>query len=256
MDSRQRRSTSERRIAANRNDFHTFYVNQSLINPLHDKSHNEMKELIRKFLLYTNIDPDWHLYVRRGAPLAQDPTTYGKSFDEPSYDGNRLTPGEVSALRTEFANHWKQKWKQPLTLYALVACCSLGAATQGWDETAINQAMLFFTGKQQLDLKFTKYGPSNLLGLVVSAPYLSAALLGCFLSDPLNRLFGRRGTLFFACFISCASCVFQSFTHNWIQLFLARFLLGLGIGPKSVTAPIYAAECAPKNIRGGLVMMW
>ena len=35
-----------------------------------------------------------------------------------------------------------------------------------------------------------------------------------------------------------------------------RFLLGLGIGPKSATIPIYASECAPANVRGALVMMW
>jgi len=32
--------------------------------------------------------------------------------------------------------------------------------------------------------------------------------------------------------------------------------LGLGIGPKSATIPVYASECTPPTIRGGLVMMW
>ena len=39
-------------------------------------------------------------------------------------------------------------------------------------------------------------------------------------------------------------------------MFALRFLLGFGIGPKSATIPIYAAECAPADIRGALVMMW
>ena len=29
-----------------------------------------------------------------------------------------------------------------------------------------------------------------------------------------------------------------------------------GIGPKSATVPIYAAECSPPEIRGALVMQW
>ena len=33
-------------------------------------------------------------------------------------------------------------------------------------------------------------------------------------------------------------------------------MLGIGIGPKSATVPVYAAECAPPAIRGALVMMW
>lgn len=39
-------------------------------------------------------------------------------------------------------------------------------------------------------------------------------------------------------------------------MFIARFVLGFGIGPKSTTVPIYAAECAPKPIRGALIMQW
>jgi len=38
-------------------------------------------------------------------------------------------------------------------------------------------------------------------------------------------------------------------------MFISRFFLGLGIGPKSATTPIYAAECAPPKLRGALVMV-
>lgn len=37
---------------------------------------------------------------------------------------------------------------------------------------------------------------------------------------------------------------------------ISRIALGFGIGPKSATVPVYAAECAPAAIRGGLVMQW
>lgn len=39
-------------------------------------------------------------------------------------------------------------------------------------------------------------------------------------------------------------------------MFISRFVLGFGIGPKSATVPIYAAETAPPAIRGALVMQW
>ena len=39
-------------------------------------------------------------------------------------------------------------------------------------------------------------------------------------------------------------------------MFIVRFLLGLGIGAKSATVPLYSAECAPAAIRGGLTMQW
>ena len=75
----------------------------------------------------------------------------------------------------------RQKWR----VHALVLCCSLGAAIQGWDETAINggkvhilelcpsltwaSAQLYY----QADLKVQ--GP-GLIGLINSAPYLMCIL--------------------------------------------------------------------------------
>lgn len=44
--------------------------------------------------------------------------------------------------------------------------------------------------------------------------------------------------------------------NNWVNLLIARFALGFAVGAKSSTTPVYAAESAPKNIRGALTMMW
>lgn len=76
------------------------------------------------------------------------------------------------------------------------------------------------------------------------------------LTQPLNVMLGRRGTIFLACVFSASFCLGQAFAMNWQVLFAFRFLLGLGIGPESSTIPIYASECVPANIRGALVMMW
>lgn len=92
-------------------------------------------------------------------------------------------------------------------------------------------------------------------GLVNSAPYLCCTL-SCLLTYPLNRYLGRRGAIFVTCFISFVSCLGQAFVQSWQGLLIARLVLGLGIGPKSATVPIYSAECAPANVRGALVMMW
>ena len=37
---------------------------------------------------------------------------------------------------------------------------------------------------------------------------------------------------------------------------VCRLLLGLGMGPKATTSPVFAAENTPASIRGGLVMSW
>jgi MFS family permease len=45
-------------------------------------------------------------------------------------------------------------------------------------------------------------------------------------------------------------------TQTWGQLFAVRLILGIGMGIKGSTVPIFAAELAPASIRGALVMSW
>jgi MFS family permease len=122
------------------------------------------------------------------------------------------------------------------------------------DETVVNGAQIFYA--EQFGIKGDGGRETWLLGLVNSAPYLCCAVLGCWLTVPFNALLGRRGTIFATCVISAATVVWQAFTHSWQHMFVARFALGLGIGPKSATVPIWAAECTPPAIRGALVMQW
>ena len=61
----------------------------------------------------------------------------------------------------------------------------------------------------------------------------------------------------FCCVFSFASCLGQAFSQTWHQLLVCRLLLGFGIGPKTATIPIYAAESVPsEEIRGAIVMTW
>lgn len=96
----------------------------------------------------------------------------------------------------------------------------------------------------------------NITGLVIGAPYLACALLGCWLTEPMNRYLARRGTIFLSCLIAAVASIWEGLANSWVNLFIARFVLGLGIGTKSSTVPVYAAECSPAPIRGALVMMW
>ena len=61
----------------------------------------------------------------------------------------------------------------------------------------------------------------------------------------------------FCCVFCFASCLGQALCQTWKQLLVCRLLLGFGIGPKSATIPIYAAESVPsEEIRGAIVMTW
>jgi MFS family permease len=157
---------------------------------------------------------------------------------------------------------WKidgKKWRLPWPLWRLVMLCALGALVQGWDQSAVNSAQLFYLDAFGLGDGSGSTTPQISqpwkVGLVTSAPYL-CCIFSCWLTQPLNAIIGRRGTIMFACVFSALSPLSQAFSQSWEVLFAFRFLMGLGIGPKSATIPIYSAECAPENVRGGLVMMW
>lgn len=91
-----------------------------------------------------------------------------------------------------------------------------------------------------------------LVGIINAAPYLASSFLGCWLSDPLNNYFGRRGTIFFSAVFCLLSVLGSAVSQTWEQLFITRLLLGIGMGSKASTVPIYAAENVPAAIRGGV----
>lgn len=147
------------------------------------------------------------------------------------------------------------KWSLPPTLWRLVVLCALGAIVQGWDQSAVNAAQVYYQDALRIRINSPDRSERWELGLVNSAPYL-CCVVSCWFAHPLNKWFGRRWTIFISCLFSAAFPFAQAFSQTWHTLFSFRLLLGLGIGPKSVTIPIYVAEAAPQNIRGGLVMMW
>jgi len=81
--------------------------------------------------------------------------------------------------------------------------CSMAAVVQGMDETVVNGAQLYYV--QQFDIqppRFSQSQASWIVGLVNSGPYLACAVLGGWLTEPLNSLMGRRGVIFLSCFIA------------------------------------------------------
>jgi len=174
----------------------------------------------------------------------------GKQAEKYEKIRNEVSPEEMAVLEKEFSS----RWSQPRLLYLVIILCSTCAAVQGMDETVVNGAQLFYT--RQFGIAYGDQRSTWLTGLVNSGPYLCCAVLGCWMSVPFNNWFGRRGTIFITCLFSALACFWQGFVNSWWHMFIARFALGFGIGPKSATVPIYAAECTPPAIRGALVMQW
>jgi sugar porter (SP) family MFS transporter len=185
--------------------------------------------------------------LSKGAILAQNPHEF-EELEE-------LDDSDKDIIRYEYAH----KWSHPLTLYVTIFLCSIGAATQGWDQTGSNGANLSFPTEFGIpDSADQPHHARNswLVGVVNAAPYISAAFCGCWLSDPLNNYLGRRGTIFVTALILIATPIASGFTHSWQTLFVVRLILGIGMGAKGSTVPVFAAENSPAQIRGALVMGW
>lgn len=95
-----------------------------------------------------------------------------------------------------------------------------------------------------------------IVGFVNSSPYISACLLGCWISDPLNNWFGRRGEIFITAIMLIATPIASGFTHSWQALAAVRLVMGVGVGAKAATVAMYCAEISPAAIRGALTMGW
>lgn len=212
-------------------------LTRKLENPLYDISKEDLIRKAEEFADKHGMSEDKEWFVK-GALLAQKPRDYQ---DLPELDD------EDRRVVEEESTH---RWKQPFDMYFLAVACGMAAVVQGMDETVVSGAQLYY---------LPEFGIKNndwITGLVNGAPYLCCAVLGCWLTEPMNRFLGRRGTIFLSCTIAALASIWEAFTYSWPQLFVARFILGLGIGPKSATVPVYTAESAPANIRGALVMQW
>ncbi|KAL1584387.1 hypothetical protein WHR41_06395 [Cladosporium halotolerans] len=235
------RSSSLADINLNKN------LDAKVSNPLADISYNDLMHDVETFCSDKGLVEHTDL-VKRGALIAQDPT---------NFENLELPDDEREALRFESAH----RWRHPLALYFTIIVCSIGAAVQGWDQTGSNGANLSFPVEFGIGEGETEGAPNQvrdswLVGLVNAGPYIGSAFIGCWVSDPCNYYFGRRGTIFISAIFCLLTPIGGAVSQNWEQLFITRLLMGIGMGLKGSSVPIFAAENSPARIRGALVMSW
>ncbi|KAH7117556.1 hypothetical protein B0J11DRAFT_87834 [Dendryphion nanum] len=187
--------------------------------------------------------------LKKGALVAQDPSRFEEI--------ESLDDVERDALIQER----DRKWHHPKALFWTIIVCSIGAAVQGWDQTGSNGANLSFPqefgiGHGEEEGHPNRWRDNLIVGVVNAGPYIGSAFLGCWLSDPCNYFFGRRGTIFISAIFCLITPIGGAVCQNWEQLFITRLLMGVGMGLKGSSVPIFAAENSPAQIRGALVMTW
>ncbi|KAF8103253.1 hypothetical protein N665_0188s0200 [Sinapis alba] len=78
------------------------------------------------------------------------------------------------------------------------------------------------------------------------------AMVGAIASGQIAEYIGRKGSLMIAAIPNIIGWLCISFATDTSFLYMGRLLEGFGVGIISYTVPVYIAEIAPQNMRGGL----
>ncbi|KAJ6069051.1 hypothetical protein N7499_010938 [Penicillium canescens] len=208
-------------------------VNARIYNPLSGITKDDLYDRVLRFCQEYGFEEHVETF-QKGALVAQRP----KEFEELP----ELTDDDKYYLRRETTH----KWHLPRALYYSIGLCSLGSAIQGWDNTGANGANLSFPKEFGIE------DNTWLVGVINAGPTLFG-LLSAWAADPLNNWLGRRGTIFLTGLFCVFPVLAQAFTQNWWGLLICRLFMGLGMGVKISTIPVFSAEISPACIRGGLV---
>ncbi|PPQ72132.1 hypothetical protein CVT25_008506 [Psilocybe cyanescens] len=191
-------------------------VQARIQNPLHGIPRNTLMKRVENFTREKGLEDKIDLF-RKGALLAQSQ----KGFETMA----ELSESEKELLRRETTHRWSQPRDLYLTVIVLFAARGLPAFLpfffRGWDQTGSNGANLSFP--QALGISQDAGNPRAsvnewIVGVINAGPYLGSSLIGCWLTDPLNHYFGRRGTLFWCGVFCTLSVIGQAVSQTWPQL--------------------------------------
>ncbi len=147
-------------------------------------------------------------------------------------------------------------------LMFLTLVATLGGLLFGYDTAVISGTVKYLEINFITPLGLDETAASSLLGFSVSS-----ALIGCILGGLIggymaNR-FGRKRSLMIAAVLFIVSAIGSAYPemgfgadelHRFLTHFIVyRIIGGVGVGMASVLSPMYIAEMAPADRRGGLV---
>lgn len=127
---------------------------------------NREDEEARAFVAQHGLTSKARVFAKAAALLAAD-------ADADDYLARipHLTPAETEALVLET----EHKWSQPAMLYFTIAVCSIGAIEQGWAQSSMNGANLYYPA--EFGIGSSAWGDTLIVGLINSAIYLSTGVV-------------------------------------------------------------------------------
>ncbi|CAL8991562.1 unnamed protein product [Prunus brigantina] len=102
--------------------------------------------------------------------------------------------------------------------------------------------------RKDLNLSLAEY---SMFGSILSI----GAVLGAITSGKIADFLGRKGAMRVSSVICIVAWLAIYFSQGALSLDTGRFLTGYGIAAFSYVVPVFIAEIAPKNLRGGLATL-
>ncbi len=136
--------------------------------------------------------------------------------------------------------------QSPRLIYIVSAIAAMAGLLFGFDTGIISGALLFI----QKDFILS----TEMKELIVSS-VLFGAMLSSLLSGSLSDRLGRRQVMLIISALFIIGTLIASLAPSVTLILLGRVIIGVAIGIGSYTAPLYIAEVAPKQLRGGLVSL-
>lgn len=131
-----------------------------------------------------------------------------------------------------------------MAVYLVCAIAALAGLLFGFDTGIISGALLFIE---------KGYPITTLMKELIVSSVLLGAMVGSLCSGQLTDRFGRRKIMLIISSLFMLGTLIASFAPNVGTIVFGRLIIGLAIGIGSYTAPLYIAEIAPMELRGGLV---
>ena len=132
----------------------------------------------------------------------------------------------------------------PFAVIALIA--ALGGLLFGYDTGVISGALLFIRDVFHL---------SDAMQGIVAGIALGGAALGALVAGSLADRFGRRIVIIATAVLFAVASIVSALAPDLAVLLLGRVLVGVAIGIASMLTPLYLAEMAPPEKRGGVVSL-
>jgi MFS transporter, SP family, galactose:H+ symporter len=133
-----------------------------------------------------------------------------------------------------------------MAVYLVCAIAALAGLLFGFDTGIISGALLFIERGFPLTTVMKE--------LIVSSVLLGA-MAGSLFSGHLTDQFGRRRVILIISGMFILGTLIASLAPTVSMILLGRLCIGIAIGIGSYTAPLYIAEVAPMELRGGLVSL-